>query len=357
MEQTVLKDDEALQTLCTQGSRVDSEVESLERDALMWKSQTEATRASRAAAEKEFKESRQTFGVERLKLNAGVDRFSIQTATYEEEIKKTLDHMEEFRRLSETRETEQATRATSAEVVLRDAQEELANLKKRFLESLEARSRVDLEVTNIKQQSMELEMALERDFISKKKAGEDDKKRFEDQFSSELRESQQAREQLGIQKEMSVSALRRVQEDSRTKLDATERERMRIEETCKIDTAGALVSVERQQNYVDSLEQDLHHLRALLTESEANYAWVKQELEREDREAQLAARELQSGAHSIAIELEKNSKNERSLLRQIDETTKRNQQEHARLMKEFDAVRRAIADAQISPPRSPAKRH
>merc|ERR1711933_608400 len=91
--------------LCKHCGAVYAEMESLSRDAQMWRSQNDAAKVSRTAVEKEFKEARQSFAGEKMKLQAAIDRLSSQTTSTEEEIKRTWDHIEEFRRLSGARET------------------------------------------------------------------------------------------------------------------------------------------------------------------------------------------------------------------------------------------------------------
>jgi chromosome segregation ATPase len=343
MEESSVKDEEALQALRAQVGVVTSEIESLGRDSQMWRGQNDAAKTSRSEAERAAKEARQSFAVERLKLQAAIERLHGQTASTEDEIKSTWDHIEEFRRVSAARETEQVTRIGAAELVVRDAQEQLAHLKKRFFETLDVHSKLESETSSGRQRALDVHAALEQDLESKKRSVAEERRKLQDQANSEQRATAQSREQLDREKEASIAMLRRVQEESRSKLTAVERERVRIEEACRADTGGANDSVSHQQKYTDALEQDLSKLRYLLTESDANLSWVKQELEREEREAGIALKQLQNGAQSASAELEKATKGEVDLVRQIEETSLRNKQEQARLGKELEALRRAAA--------------
>lgn len=89
------------------------------------------------------------------------------------------------------------------------------------------------------------------------------------------------------------------------------------------------------------MEHDLHRLRYLLTESDANLSWVRQELEREEREAGLTLRQLQNETQGSTADLEKATKGEVSMVRQIEDIANRNHQEQARLGKELEAIRQA----------------
>jgi chromosome segregation ATPase len=346
MDEAVEKEEEALQALRAESNVVSSESESLNRDAHMWKSQIDAAKASRASIEKDFKEARQDFSTEKLKLQAGIERLATLTASTQEEFQRTGDHIEEFRRIATTRETEQVTRTGAAESLVRDMQEEMALLKKRFLDAADARTRTETEVATARQRLQEFQASLEQDFENKKQALAEERQRLSDQCCIESRASDQAKDQLGREKGNSVAMLRRVQEESRNKLNNAELQRVRVEETCREERTGAMESVTQQQKFTDTLEHDLHRLRYLLTESEANLGWVRQELEREEREAGHSLQQLQHEAQRASIELEKAVNNEGILIRQIEETTVRNQQELTRLTKELEAIRRATATEQ-----------
>lgn len=97
----------------------------------------------------------------------------------------------------------------------------------------------------------------------------------------------------------------------------------------------------QQQKYTDALEHDLNRLRYLLTESEANLGWVRQELDREERESAQSLRQLEKESSANALELEKAVQSENDLIRQVEETNQRSQQEQSRLLKELEAIRQA----------------
>jgi len=341
MEEAEQKDEEALQALRAQASAVSVEIESWDRDANMWKSQNDAAKASRASVEKEIKEARQGFAGEKLKLQAAIDRLGSQTASTEDEIKRTWDHIDEFRRLSAARETEQVTHTGASENLMREAQEQLNHLKRRHLDSADARNKAENEVAFNRQRALELQADMEQDLNSKQINAEEERKTMEEQLFIQHRSTEQAKEQLHREKETSVAMLRRVQEESRSKLGSATAERVRIEETCRAETAGFTESVAQQQKYTDALEHDLHRLRYLLTESDANLSWVRQELEREEREAGLTLRMLQNETQGSTSDLEKATKGEGSMVRQIEDTANRNHQEQARLAKELEAIRQA----------------
>lgn len=343
MEELMQRDEEALQALRAQIGIIGSESESMSRDIAMWHSQHDGTKASRSSVEKELAEARQTFSGERLKLQASIDRLLGQTQATEDEVWRTREQLDEFRRVAVTRETEQVTRSGAADVVVRDSQEQLAEFKRRLLDLVEMRARVEGEISSERQRSLEVQATLEQELDARKKVAAEDRKRLSDALALEQRATEQAKLELERDKDSSMAALRRVQEESRSKLGAAERERARVEETCRAETIGATESVAQQQKYTDALEQDLNRLRYLTTESESNLAWVRQELDREERESRLVLRQSDDSVRVIAEGLEKAMREDTALSRQIEETEKRHEQEMSRLAKEIDLVRRAAA--------------
>lgn len=341
MDEALEKDEEALQSLRAQSNVVTAELESTSRDVQMYRSQTDNAKASRSVIEKEFKEARQHFSGEKLKLQAAIDRLSSHTASTEDEIKRTWEHIDEFRRFATSRETEQVTRTGAAEALVRECQEDLANLKKHHLETVDNRNRADSEVASVRQRAQELLAALEQDYDNKRRSAVEERQRLSDQLAIELRATEQAKDQLDREKESSLVMLRKVQEESRAKLTNAERERIRVEECCHTDCSKAGESVAQQQKYTDALEHDLHRLRYLLTESEANLGWVRQELDREERESAQSLRQLEKESSANALELEKAVQSENDLIRQVEETNQRSQQEQSRLLKELEAIRQA----------------
>jgi len=343
MEETMQRDEEAASSMRTQIGTVTSESDSMNRDSSMWRSQHDATKAGRSGVEKDLAEARQTFSAERLKLQAFIDKLQGQTQAAEDEIWRTREQLDEFRRVAVTRETEQVTRSGAADVVVRDSQEQLADLKRRLLDIVEMRTRAESEAVAQRSSALERQALLEQEFESKKRSVTEERKRFGDALTLEQRATEQAKSELARDKDSSMAALRRVQEESRTKLGVAERERVRVEETCRAETAGASESVAQQQKYTDALEQDLNRLRYLTTESESNLGWVRQEHDREDRESKLMLRELENGLRIVVDGLDKAMREDIALTRQIEETEKRHGEEMGRLAKELEVVRRASA--------------
>jgi len=94
-------------------------------------------------------------------------------------------------------------------------------------------------------------------------------------------------------------------EESRTKLGAAEREKIRVEETAKSDLTQLSEDIVQRQRRSEALDRDINRLRYLMSESEANLTWVRQEFEREDRETGLAAKHLSEDVRANVTAVEK----------------------------------------------------
>merc|ERR1719161_2883210 len=96
-----------------------------------------------------------------------------------------------------------------------------------------------------------------------------------------------------------------MQDESRSKLEVVGREKMRLEETCKVEMAAKRGAVNQVEKQSEVLVHDLSRVRSLLQESEANLVWVQQEFDREEREAAIILRQRSEDARAVQGMLEK----------------------------------------------------
>lgn len=108
------------------------------------------------------------------------------------------------------------------------------------------------------------------------------------------------------------------------------------------------VIIEQHQRE-EALERDLSQVRNWLAASEADLAWVRQEFDREDREASLALRQLGDEIRVAQIALEKAVRDEQGLSRKVGDAGRRDEQERARLMRELESARAASAHVEARP--------
>merc|ERR1712151_553763 len=121
--------------------------------------------------------------------------------------------------------------------------------------------------------------------------------------------------------------LKRVHDESRNKLAVVEKQRVRMQETSRADLSQANHVVAQLQQHVKTLENDVARVNALLSESEANNSWVRQELGSQDRDAAVVLRQLEDDIRTATYSMDLAHREETSLAQQLDSAKQRHDQE------------------------------
>jgi len=342
MEEAKLQQEEALQALHVQIDATVTECESLERDSAMWSSQHDVAKVSRQALEKELTEARQSAALERMQLQAATGQGTVETAAIQGDVQKVEEHLEDFRRTAGAWETDHGTRLAAAEAALKDEEQELAEFKRRLCEADEARARAEDEAA-ARRQAADVEAALARVLETRRGEAAEARERLANTLSDLQQGSKRAREDLEKERESGTALLRRAQDETRSKLGFAEHSRVRAEESCRASVEEAGEDAAQKLKQCDALEHDLSRIKYLLNESEANLAWVRQELEREDCEGSSRLHQLTEEVATARAALEKAVSEEVALGRQLEETVQRNDQERDTLKREAEELRRATA--------------
>jgi len=148
-----------------------------------------------------------------------------------------------------------------------------------------------------------------------------------------------------FERESGLALLKRTQDDSKTKLDAAEHSRARIEESRKVELAEAGEAVANQQRRCATLEQELNNVRNQLAESEANLHWLREEFERDERDKSVTLRQLGDDARSNDATLEQAIREDATLGRQLEEAMQRQSQEHAKLARDLQEIKASTGTA------------
>merc|ERR1712048_7194 len=157
-----------------------------------------------------------------------------------------------------------------------------------------------------------------------------------DHLEAERRTAEQVRDEFHREREVTANRLKRVHDESRNKLAVVEKQRVRMQETSRADLSQANQVVAQLQQHVKTLENDVARVNALLTESEANNSWVRQELGSQDRDAAVVLRQLEEDIRTATYSLDLAHREETSLAQQIDSLKQRNDQERQHLQRQFD---------------------
>lgn len=339
IEDEAAKEDDSRQVVGAQADAMEEDVNILRRDVSLWTTQYQEARMNREALEAKLSDQRQFFAPERLRLQGAIDKHSTSITEAEEQIVRIKAQIDASRRESTERETRHATQTSATELGLRDAREQLADLRRRVSEMTQAKARVESDSSGSRHRSLELQQALEKTREARRLEVQDERVRCAELIAAEVRATELIREEFERERESNLQTLRRMHDDSRSKLTQAERERQRIEETCKHDSSTAGEELMQRQQRCEALEGDLNRLRYLLSESDANLVWMRQEFDREERDAQLIIRRLTDEVQAADATVEKSAKEDVQLQRQLEELAQRGEQERQRLCQELEDVR------------------
>eukprot|EP00929_Paragymnodinium_shiwhaense_P118542 TRINITY_DN90463_c0_g1_i1.p1 TRINITY_DN90463_c0_g1~~TRINITY_DN90463_c0_g1_i1.p1 ORF type:complete len:1002 (+),score=294.33 TRINITY_DN90463_c0_g1_i1:41-3046(+) len=320
-----------------------AEIESLQEALASWRSRFDGDRTRRQALEADSGDCRQRFASERLRLQAVCESLSACSNGMDDDIVRTREHLEDFQRVASARETDHETRYAAALVVLREVQEQADVFKQRYDGVAEACRNAEEETATKLRLANEAEARLRGEIEQRKKAVAEERSRMERELDAEKKAAENVQKELDRERSSSSSELRRTQEEGRSRLEAIAAEKSRVEGSYKSELANKIGVATQQQKRCETLEFDVNRLRHLLQESEANSSWVRQELEREDREGSIGMRQLEDELWSVQTQLDKAVRDEAALTRQLEEATESNTKERKRLNKDLEDIKHSAA--------------
>lgn len=315
---------------------VSEEYAILARDLNMWKSQCEAVKSTRGVLEKDFYEGKHLFHGERLKLHAGIEKMQGLVATHGDDLKTLSADLQELRRNATSQETEKSTSNNAAAYVWKETQERIADLKARLKGGSDELARVDSEVATTRERLLDHQVALERELDNTARCSEEERRRVREQYETERRSGELARAEFTREREATTSLLKRVHDESRTKLANVERDRARIHEASRADIQHGSQIVAQQQARIKALEHDLARIQSLQAESESNAHWVRQEQGHLESETGLSLRGLEEDVRQVHSTLDLAKRDEAALSQQIEAQRQRNEQERLNLRRQLE---------------------
>jgi len=336
MEHDFQSQDEEVDRLTVHNETVRAECGNLDRDSTTWRSQYDSATTTRDVSEKKLQEEKQVFQHERLKLQAESELNSSQISAFEEEIRQTSASLQEFRRSASTRETEHTTRQAAAEGLLKVLQEMLNDCHLRVREVLGIQKRVVTDDLENRERCHEMQMLLERNVDNQNRLQEQESRRLTEVVTNERRSGDQMRNDFERERDSGGETLRRMHDESRSKVAGAERERLRLEEICRSDIGQAGQAYAQWHRKQEVLERDLTRVHALFAESESNLTWVLQERDHEDRETGLSARLIEDEVRTLTAALELAQRDEKTLTQQIDAQRQRNEEERRQMQRNLE---------------------
>jgi len=260
-----------------------------------------------------------------------------------QDVRQTEQHLGDFRRAAAAREANHCARCAAGEAALRSAHEQLDELRRRLLETTDAKVKAAEEAAASRQRAVATQAALEQSLEDGRRSAQETRRRLAEALTEEQHASEQAKLDCQFERESGIAMLKRTQDDSKTKLDAAEHNRARIEESRKLDLAEAGEAVAEQQRRCGMLEQELSNVRSQLAESEANLGWLREEFERDERDKSFTLRHLGDDSRSTETALEQAIREDATLGRQLEEAMQRQSREQAKLAGDLQEIKASTA--------------
>merc|ERR1719473_2092977 len=156
---------------CAELERLKQQYDALEleksgvlRDMSMWKNQYQSATEVRQDLERDLAESRQEWSKEKLRLQEGLDDTTQTKQLLEADLKVTTEQFHEYKRQTQQRETDAATRNHAFEEQLRQRENHCADImaqlvdQQDFAQKLKAELATELQRGAEKQSRMEAEL-------------------------------------------------------------------------------------------------------------------------------------------------------------------------------------------------------
>lgn len=335
-----------LARLRSDAENAEVEATALRQDLAQWKSRCDVADSARQQLEDEFAEERRDFSRERLGLLAAVDKLAPQIAASEAELKSLSEQFTEQKRVTLSHDTEMSSKATAMEELLKDTQSRYADAKSRLVEATETLDRTLADCTLNQQRMGAAQETLRTELEQRRREVGEELRQSEEQLAAERHEaaasaelSEQAREAHGV-------FVRHTQGEYEGRLAILERERVAAEERYHAESGGTQNELALLQERSGALERELERLRRLLSESEGNLHWVRQEKDREERESAFVREQLQDELHHVSSGLEAAISGEASVKAQIESAAAQQTRDSGRLTQEITDMRSKCATQQ-----------
>lgn len=289
---------------------IDAESDALRRELDAWKAQYSKASSARQELEDLFAQGRKDFASEKLRLQTSIDQAGPRNAAAEAEIRMASKRLAEDRRLALTRGTEQASRISELEDLLKNTQSQLVDARARLAEATDALKGATADAEVHHQRAVDTQAGFESELEQKRREIAAELQLLEDQLVADRQTAMVTQAQSEQWREAQQQGLRQLREECSARVALLEKEKLRADERHGAEMAQARKDVEQQRKHFEGLEQDLQHVKTLLSESQANLGWARQEREREEREAKLTRERLEdelrqvSGTLSLALSSE-----------------------------------------------------
>jgi len=162
--------------------------------------------------------------------------------------------------------------------------------------------------------------------------------RLLEQLEAERVERERVEFELEHEWQHAAELFRRAQDECNAKLADTERERLRVQESCRSGVVQQSNQVQQHQRRAEELQRSLTHVQQLLASSEADLAWVQQERTKGESDRRKVTRRLEDELRGTRLQLELARQEDLHLEQQCRAQQRRNNEEKLRLSWALDAA-------------------
>lgn len=286
--------------LNSQNELIDAEIDALRNELEAWKAEYVKASGERQELEERFASGRKDFAQEKLRLQAAIGQVGPRSATVEAEIRAASKRLAEERRLDLTQGTEQVSRISEFEDLLRSTQSQLMDARARLAETTDTLKGAEGDLELHRQRAVDAQAGFEGELERKRREVDAEIRQLEEQLATERHSAHTSQAQSEQWRGAQQMSLRQLREECGAKVALLEKEKIRAQEKHGADVVQARKDIAQQQKRMESMEQDLQRLQTQLTESQAKLSWARQEREQEDREAKLACERLEDELRKVS---------------------------------------------------------
>jgi len=303
------------------GSRlkdISNECDNLQQQADTQKLQSLEANAARHKSEGELLHTRKTAGAFKVQLQMEIERIAPQNAALEAEIRAAVELLTESRRILRKRETEVASQILSFEELCRENQTKLSDIRQKLKECSQNMDKQTADIDTSQEQAKLALSCLQRQLEEKQRSFAVEVQGLHEQISGIWTRVGECRQETLRVQNLQGEAFRHVKEEGSIRLASLEKEHAHMKDMCQKEAAQIQSTVEGQQHQLDALEKDLSKMKYLLSESEANLKWMRQEQHGEEWVPKPSRVVLEEELLQVSSKLNASKALEASLVAQVE---------------------------------------
>merc|ERR1719353_2658159 len=206
-----------LERLKQQYDALELEKSGVMRDMTMWKNQYQSATEVRQDLERDLAEARQEWSKEKLRLQEGLDDTTQTKQLLEADLKVTTEQFHEYKRQTQQRETDAATRNHAFEEQLRQRENQVADIMAQLVDQQDFAQKLKAELSTEQQRSAEKQSRMEAELEQRTAEKQEKARHLEHAMRTNQQELAEAKEQYDRWREAHVHSLKQIQDESQLK--------------------------------------------------------------------------------------------------------------------------------------------